>query len=132
MSFTLAPPPPAPPAPAASMPAAAPAPAPPVLSIAVPKPLRLKVGKWRSVKLKVTNTGATTTSVGSLRLKAPAGVVVKPVSQQVPVLLPGGSITLSVRVELTKKAKKKSTVSLSGSAPGATGARGSLVLKLEQ
>jgi hypothetical protein len=124
------PPPPAPgPAPA---PAPAPAPsAPAVLSIAKPKALKLAVGESKAIRVKVSNTGATATAPGSLRVKAPTGVIVKPERQQIPTLGPGRSFSLSVRVELTAKAKPKSTVSLTGTASGLT-AKSSLVVKLKQ
>jgi hypothetical protein len=115
-----------PPAPAA---APAPASAPAALSIAKSKPLKLKAGKSKTVKIKVTNTGATATALGSLRVKAPGGVIVKPETQKVPVLPPGGSWTLSVRVQLTAQAKKRSTISLAGTAPGLS-AKSSFVVKL--
>jgi hypothetical protein len=110
---------------------AAPAPAPPTLSIGKLGPLALKVGKSRSVTVKVTNTGGTSTERGTLRVKAPKGVVVKPASQQLPVLAPGGSCTVMVRVQLTKAAKPKSNLSLTASATGVTGT-GSLVAKLKK
>lgn len=136
MTFPISvpPPPPAPPAPTPTPPAPTPAPAPvaPALSIAKQKPVKLAVGKWKTVRVKVTNTGGTATGRGSLRVKAPKGVSIKPERQQLPVLTPGGSWTVSVRVELTEKAKKKSTLALTAAAPGATGAAGSLVLKLKQ
>jgi hypothetical protein len=130
MVFPIAAP-PASPTPPAPTPAAPPAPAPaspPVLAIAKSKPLKLKVGKSKTIRVKVSNTGATATAPGSLRVKAPAGVIVKPERQQVPILAPGGSFTLSVRVELTAKAKPKSTVALTGTASGLT-AKGSVVVK---
>lgn len=114
-----------PPAPAASP---APAPTPAALSIAKSKPLKLKAGKSKTVKIKVTNTGGTATGPGSLRVKAPAGVLVKPERQKLPVMQPGESWTLSVRVQLTAKAKKSSTLSLVGAA-GALSAKGSVVVK---
>jgi hypothetical protein len=122
----------APPAPPAAP--APPAPAPPAvppaaLSIAKAKSLKLKVGKWTSVKVKVTNTGGTATASGSLRLKAAKGVIVKGGKQKVPALLPGGSWTVSYKVELTAKAKKTSTLSLVGTA-GTVTSKSSLVLKL--
>jgi hypothetical protein len=120
--------PPAAPAPPAPPAAAPPAPAPAALSIAKSKPLKLKAGKAKTIKIKVTNTGGTATTPGSLRVKAPAGVIVKPERQKLPVLLPGASWTLSIRVQLTAKAKKSSTIALTGTAPG-TSAKGSLVLK---
>jgi hypothetical protein len=116
-----------PPAAAAAPPA--PAPAPGALSIAKSKPLKLKVGKSRTVKIKVTNTGATATGPGSLRVKAPAGVLVKPERQKLPVLQAGETWTLAVRVQLTPKAKKSSTLSLVGAA-GTLTAKSSLVLKV--
>jgi hypothetical protein len=117
-----APNPPAPPAPA-------PAPAPGSFFFAkAKKPLKLEVDKWKTVKVKVTNTGATTTATGSLQLKAPKGVLVKSGRQKLPVLPPGESWTVSYRVELTEKAKKKSTLSLIATA-GAVTSKGSLVVK---
>jgi hypothetical protein len=124
------PPPPTPPAAAASSAPPAPAPAPPVLSIGKLKPVTLKVGKSALVKVKVTNTGGTGTGGGSLRVKAPKGVVVKPERQQIPALAPGKSWTLTVRVQLTAKAKKKSTLSLTAAASGVT-ASGSLAVTLK-
>jgi hypothetical protein len=127
--------PPAPPAPPATPgppPAPAPAPAPPALSIAkAKKPLSLKVGKSKTVKITLSNTGGSATAEGSLKVKAPTGVIVKPAKQKVPALAPGASWTVSVRVQLTEKAKKKSTLSLIGTAAGLT-AKGSLVVKLKE
>ncbi|HTR75971.1 MAG TPA: hypothetical protein VMH33_12030 [Solirubrobacterales bacterium] len=119
MAFPIKAPPPPPPAPAA-------------LSITNPKPQSLKVGKWKTVHVKVTNTGATTSTEGSLLVKTAKGVNVKPETQKLPILAPGGSWTVSVRVQLTEKAKKKSTLKLTGSATGAATGTGSLVLKLKQ
>jgi hypothetical protein len=108
--------------------AAPPAPA-AALSIAkAKKPLKLKVGKWATVKVKVTNTGGTTTGPGALRVKAPAGVLVKPERQKVPILAPRGSWTISVRVQLTARAKAKTTLALTGTAPGLN-AKATLVVK---
>ncbi|HWH21337.1 MAG TPA: hypothetical protein VN671_12435 [Solirubrobacterales bacterium] len=125
-------PPPAEAKPAPSTPetkAAPPAPAPAALSIAkAKKPLKLKVGKWATVKVTVANTGGTTTGPGALRVKAPAGVLVKPERQKVPILAPGGSWTISVRVQLTARAKPKATLALTGTAPGLT-AKSSLIVK---
>ena len=111
-------------------PAPAPAaPAPAALSIAkAKKPLKLKVGKWATVKVKVTNTGGASTGPGALRVKAPAGVLVKPERQKVPILAPGGSWTISVRVQLTARAKARTTLALTGTAPGLS-VKGSLVVK---
>jgi hypothetical protein len=119
----------APPAQAPPAPAAAPAPAPAVLSIAKPKALKLKLGKSKTVKVKVTNTGGTATAQGTLRMKAVRGVIVKPETQKLPVLAPGASWIVSVRVEVTEKAKEKSTLPVTGTASGLT-AKSSLVVKL--
>jgi hypothetical protein len=118
------------PTPAPETKPAPPAPAPAALSITkAKKPLSLKVGKWATVKVKVTNTGATATGPGALRVKAPAGVLVKPERQKVPILAPGGSWTISVRVQLTARAKARTTLALTGTAPGLS-AKGSLIIKL--
>ncbi|HJZ36596.1 MAG TPA: hypothetical protein VJ204_10045, partial [Solirubrobacterales bacterium] len=106
-------------------------PAPPVAALSIAKskkPLKLKVGKWATVKVKVTNTGGAASSPGSLQLKATKGVIVKRGKQKLPVLLPGGSWTVSYKVKLTAKAKKTSTLSLVGAA-GTLTAKSSLVLK---
>mgnify|MGYP002378551226 CR=1 FL=1 len=129
MSFPIS----APPAPPAAVVTAPPAPvvappAPPVLSIGKLKPVSLKTGKWRSVRVKVTNTGATGTGPGSLRVRTTKGVMVKPERQQLPVLAPGASWTITVRVQLTAKAKPKSNLKLTAAASGVTGTR-TLVLK---
>ncbi len=117
------------PAPAPPAPPAPPVPAPGFFSFAkAKKPLKLEVGKWKTVKVKVTNTGATTTASGSLRLTARKGVLVKSGRQKLPVLPPGESWTVSFKVELTEKAKPKSTLSLIATA-GAVTNNGSLVLK---
>jgi hypothetical protein len=110
-------------------PASTPAAAPALLSLAKLKPLKLKVGKWAAVKVKVTNTGGTATSPGSLQLKAAKGVVVKGGKQKLPALLPGGSWTVSYKVKLTAKAKKTSTLSLVGTA-GTVTSKSSLVVKV--
>jgi hypothetical protein len=78
--------------------------------------------------VKVTNTGGTATIPGSLRLRGPKGVIVKSGRQKLPVLLPGGSWTVSYKVELTETAKAKSTLSLTATGGGVTG-KGSLVVK---
>jgi hypothetical protein len=133
ITVPVAPPPPVgpqtPPATPAPSPAAATAPAPAVLSIARPKALKLKVGKSKTVKVKVTDTGGTATAKGSLKVQGPKGVIVKPGKQQIPALLPGGILSLSIRVELTEKAKEKSTLSLTGTASGLT-AMSSFVIRL--
>jgi hypothetical protein len=117
---------PTPPVPA---PAAAPAVA--VLSVGKLKPLTLKPEKWTPLRIKVTNTGGTATVPGSLKLKLPRGLKVRPVSarQQVPAIQPGGSWTVAFRVKPTEKTKPKSTISFVAQA-GSVIARGSLVATL--
>jgi len=107
------------------------APAPPPLAIAKPKPPELTVGEGETVKVAVTNTGGTGTGPGSLRVKVPRGISVKPERQRLPAVDPGKSWTVSVRVEPTRQAKKKSTLSLTAAASGVTGT-GSLVVKLKR
>jgi hypothetical protein len=98
------------------------------LSIAKAKALKLKAGKWKTVRIKVANTGGAATVPGSLRLKAPRGVLVKPEKQRLPVLSAGGSWTVSAKVQLTAKAKKKSKLALTATAGGLT-TKGTLILK---
>jgi hypothetical protein len=128
MSFPISGP-PLPPSPPATAPTAPLAPsAPAALKMAKLKPISLHVGKWQLVKVKVTNTGATGTGLGSLRVKTAKGVMVKPERQQLPLLAPGASWTMTVRVRLTAKAKPRSTLRLTAAASGLT-ATGPLVLK---
>lgn len=121
------PPPPASPTPPSTQPKTS-TPAPAALAIARSKPLKLKPGKWTKVRVKVANGGGSSTAPGSLRLKAPRGVLVKPEKQKLPVLTAGGTWTVSAKVQLTAKARQKSTVSLTAAA-GRLTAKGSLVLK---
>ena len=130
MTVPIKAPPPPPPAPAPA-PAPAPLPAPAVLSVAKPKPLKVKAKTWKTVYMKVSNTGATATTQGSLRVKAAKGVMVKPQGQKLPVLTPGATFTLSVRVQLTETAKPTSKLPVTVTAPGVS-ATGSIVLKLKQ
>src|SRR6202012_4325186 len=106
-------------------------PAPAALSIGKLNPVALKAGTSRSVTVKVTDTGGTAPSRGTLRVKAPKGVLVKPAKQPLPVLTPHGSCTVTLRLQPTKKAKPKSTLSLTASASGVTDT-GSLVAKLKK
>ncbi len=124
MSFPIKAPPPPPPAPT-------PPPAPPVLSIVKPQTQKLKVSKWKTVHVKVTNTGPTASVQGSLRVKPTKGVLVKPEVQKLPVLAPGASWSISVQVQLTKKAKKSSKLPVTATASGVT-ATSSLVVKLKE
>jgi hypothetical protein len=116
------PPPPLPPAPG-------PPPPPARLEITKPKPVKLTVGKWGTVKVTVGNPGGSTLSQGTLRVKPAKGVYLKPETQKLPVLTPGDSFALSVRVELTKRAKRKTTLSLTASGAGGITDTSSLVVK---
>ena len=100
------------------------------LSIAKSKGLKLKQGKWAKVKVKLSNPGGTAIGPVKLKAKAPAGVVLKPGSGKLslPALPAGQSATVTFSVKLTKKAKPKSTISLTGTAAGLT-AKGSVVVK---
>jgi hypothetical protein len=118
----------APPAPPTPAPAASVAPGPPVLSIVKPKPLKVRVGKSKTVQIKVSNTGGTATARGTLRVKGVKGVLVKPETQKLSALAPGASRSVSVRLEVTEEAKEKSTLSVTGTASGAT-AKASLVVE---
>lgn len=102
--------------------------APAALSIAGSKPLKLKTGKWATVRIKLTNPGGSATTPGSIRLTAPTGVLVKPEKQRLPVLPAGGAWTIPAKVQLTAQAKKKSTVAVTATAGHLT-AKGALVLK---
>lgn len=132
MVFPISVPPPAPlasPTPTPTAPApTAPAPTAPVLSIAKQKPLTLGVGRWKTVKLRVTNTGGTATEQGSLRVKTPQGVLIQPASRRLPLLAPGASWTVPFRVKLTTRAEKAATLSLTAVASGVTGTN-SLILE---
>jgi hypothetical protein len=117
------------PAPAQPAPTATtPTPPPGVLTLGKLKPQQLKVGKWATVKVTLTNGGGSATPQGALKLKAPQGATVKPGGLKLPALLPGESWTLSFQVKLSASAKKKSTLSLAGAA-GSLHVNGSLVLK---
>jgi hypothetical protein len=123
-----------PPVPPVTPPAVAPAPAVVIpapaalLSLAKLKPLSAKTGKWTKVKLKVTNSGNAAAGPVAIKAKAPKGVVVKPLTTKLPALLPGQSWTVVLEVQLTAKAKKSSTISLTGTLPGLT-ATSSVVIK---
>jgi hypothetical protein len=120
---------PAPVAAPASTPAPLPSPA--KLSLVTSEPLKVKAKTWKTVHVKVADVGATATSRGSLQVKAPKGVIVNPEVQKLPVLTPGETFNLSVRVQLTGKAKPTSKLPVTVTAPGVS-ATGSIVLKLKQ
>jgi hypothetical protein len=129
--LTTKPEPPAPPAPPAQQaaPETKPAgPAPGVLALAKGKALKAAAGKWTAAKVTFTNSGGSAIPQGTLQVRAPKGVIVKPARQRTPALLPGESWTETVRVRLTAKAKATSTLALTASAGGLT-AQGALVFK---
>jgi hypothetical protein len=99
------------------------------LLIARPKPVTVEVGKWKTVKVKLTNRGGSPTSTGSLRVRPARGVSVRPETQKLPSLKPGESWTISVRVELTAAAGIKSRLALIGVARGSAVFKSSLVVK---
>ena len=109
-------------------PSASTGPAPARLSIAAPKPVTAKVGKWTKVKVRVANPGGTTVGPIAFKAQAPAGVVVKPGSPSLPALLGGQTWTVGLQVKLTEAAKPRSTITLTGTA-GALSAGGSVVVK---
>ena len=114
--------------PPAPGPVAPTAPAPAKLTIVKPKPAKLAVGKWTTVSVKVTNIGGTGTAQGSFRMAAASGINVKPAKQKLPALGPGASWVESVRVQITDKAKHRSTLQVTGTASGLT-AKSSLIVK---
>lgn len=101
------------------------------LSFAKPKSLNLKAGKWQKENVKISNTGAVAAGPISIKLKAPKGVVLQPASGslKLPALLAGQSWTVTFQVKVTAKAKKSSTVSVSGAGPGIS-ATSSFTIKL--
>ena len=125
-----APPPPLPPPPPSSPPASTPPPSTPVpppapklakLSLAPSRSLTLRRGKWKKVKLRITNRGTATAAKVSLKLGKAKGVAVKPKSGQLKLktIAPGKSKTASFKLLLTKRAKATSTIKLR-----VTGAKG--------
>lgn len=137
MPLTAPPPPPPPPSsppPSSPPPATTPPPAPQPqakLSLAASKPLTLRRGKWKQVKLKVRNGGDATAAKVSLRLGRAKGVAVKPKSGKLKLksIAPGKSKTASFKLLLTKKAKATSKLALK--LTGAKGVKASGTLTLE-
>jgi hypothetical protein len=95
-------------------------PGPAQLSIAGRKPVKAKPGAWKQVKVQVSDPGGTATGPVQLKVKAPAGVALKPGSGKlsVPALQPGESKTVAFKIRLTEKAKASSTLSLVATAAG--------------
>lgn len=138
LEFPVVPSPPSPPSPASSpsVSVAAPVPimppaAPAGLLIAKSVALRLKAEEWKRAQIVVSDPGGIATTTGSLRVKAPKGVALKPASGRLrlPPLQPGQMKTLSFKVKLTNAAEAKSTLSLTATA-GALTANSSVVAKL--
>jgi hypothetical protein len=117
--------------PAIGTPSATPSAAPGLLSFLKSKPLMAKAGKWTTLKLKVANTGGTAVGPIAIKAKAPGGVVLRSKTVKLPALLPGQAWPVTIQFRLTAKAKKKSTITLTG-ASGSLIATGSAVLKLQR
>ncbi len=118
-----------PPATATTIPTPAPTPA--ALSIAKLKPLKLKVGRWTKLKVRISDPGGVATGPGTLKVKAPKGIVLKPAAGKLklPALEPGATQTLSFEARPTEGAKPRSKLSLTATVPGLT-AESSVVMKL--
>jgi hypothetical protein len=129
--FPIAAPPVAPVAPTPTPEAAVPPAPAPALSIAKGKQLNLKAGRWQKVNVKISNPGAVAAGPITIKLTAPAGVQLQPASGtlKLPALLAGQSWNVTFEVKLTAKAKKRSTISVSGAGPGIS-AKSSFVVKL--
>ncbi|HEY2478596.1 MAG TPA: hypothetical protein VGI17_07685 [Solirubrobacterales bacterium] len=97
-----------------------PTPKPAALAIGTPHPLKLRTGRWRKVVVEVSDPGDTATGPVTLKMKASAGVVLKPRSGRLklPALQPGQTRTVGFRVKLAAKAKARSTIALTATAPG--------------
>lgn len=116
--------------PPAPTPAPAPVvPAPAALSLAKPKGLQAKAGKWVNAKVTITNTGGTAVGPVAIKATAPKGVTIRPGKLTLPALLPGQSWTTTIQVKLGATAKSKSTISLTGSS-GSLSVNSSFVAKL--
>jgi hypothetical protein len=89
-------------------------PKPAALTMAAPKPLKLRVGKWARVKVEVSDPGGAATTAIALKAKAPKGVVLKPASGKLELgpLQAGETRTVTLHAKLTEAAKASSTVSL--------------------
>lgn len=113
---------PTPPAPVVPRPAS--------LWISKPKSLNVSLKKWTRVRITVTNLGEVPTTAGSLRLKLPRTLQVRPVSsrQQIPAIQPGQSWNVAFRVKATEKTRRRSTISFVAGA-GSLSSRGSIVAK---
>jgi hypothetical protein len=94
------------------------------------KTVKAKPGQWTKVTVQLSNPGTGSTGAVALKVKAPAGVKLKPGSGKVtaPALGAGKSETVTFKVELTEKAKAKSKLSLTATS-GALSAKGSVTVK---
>jgi hypothetical protein len=105
-------------------------PTPGAISIAKSKAVTTKVGKWKKVKVRVTNGGGTAIGPIAFKAKAPKGVIVRPGAPKLPALLGGQTWNVVLNVKATEAAKAKSTITVVGTS-GALSARGSVALKLK-
>lgn len=108
--------------------AESPAPAPATLTVAKPRAMVVSLKKWTRIRIAVTNTGGVATTAGSLKLKLPRTLKVRPVSsrQQIPAIGPGQTWNVAFRVKATEKTRRRSTISFVAGA-GPLTARGSIV-----
>lgn len=118
------PPPPSSPPPSNPLVTPTPPPAPKLAKLSLgglSRALTLHRGKWKQVKLAVTNDGTATAAEVTLKLGKAKGVAIKPKSGQLKLksIAPGKSKTATFELLLTKKAKASSTISLT-----LTGAKG--------
>lgn len=133
--LTGPPSPPAPPStpPGSSPPPSTPPPAPKLakLSLGTSKAFTLRRGKWKKVKLRVTNAGTATAAKVSLELGKAKGVSVKPKSAKLKLksIAPGKSKTASFKLLLTKQAKATSTLALTLTGAKGVKATGTLTVK---
>jgi len=107
----------------APTPAATPKPAPktkpaPLLALKAPAPRSLKRNRWYAVKVTVANNGTAAATKVTLRASAGKGTSFKHRTLALKTIKRGKSKRVGVRLRLTKKAAKTSTLKLSAAAKG--------------
>lgn len=138
-----APPPVTTPAPAPPAPAPAPAPAqqtavaarpaPKVAQLAVTitgVPKTIRRARWMSLRVKVANTGTAAAQAVKLRIGTARGLSVKPKTITLKTVKAGKSTTRTVKLSLTKRARKTTTVLFTASGARKVSARGRLALTI--
>jgi hypothetical protein len=126
------PPPPASPPPSTpTTPPPAPAPTPRANLVVSPKTVIVHRNKWKKVTVKITNTGDAAAGKVALKIGKARGVGIKPKSGKLKLksIAAGKSKVASFKVQLTKKAKARSKLTLTIS--GAKGVKASGLLTLE-